>query len=99
MSAAGHSAGAEAQGPRLPTQRAAATDRSRRTRSTCKDRSSMELSTDSRASVSCFGFAVGTGLGNSELGIVERPLMPEPKPFQEAAIRSACESFKAAEGS
>jgi len=59
----------------------------------------MELSTDSRASVSCFGFAVGTGLGNSELGIVERPLMPEPKPFQEAAIRSACESFKAAEGS
>jgi hypothetical protein len=27
----------------------------------CKDRSSIGLSTDSRASVSCFGFAVGIG--------------------------------------
>jgi hypothetical protein len=37
------------------------TTRSRRTRLTCKDRSSSELPTDSRAPVSCFTFAVGTG--------------------------------------
>ncbi len=36
------------------------TARSRRTRSISRDRSSIGLSTDSRASVSCFGFAVGT---------------------------------------
>jgi hypothetical protein len=34
---------------RLPMQPATGTGRSRRTRSACKDRSSMELSTDSRA--------------------------------------------------
>src|SRR5262245_37607349 len=46
---------------RLPPRSVAGTAHSSRTRSTiCKDRSLSGLSTDSRVSVSCFGFAVGT---------------------------------------
>jgi hypothetical protein len=47
-------------GFRLPTQPATGTARSRRTRSACKDSSSVELTTASRASVGCFGIAEGT---------------------------------------
>ena len=55
------SADAEVRGFRLPTQPATGTARSTLTRSIGKDRSSIALSTNSRMSVSCFGFAVGTG--------------------------------------
>src|SRR5262249_45572087 len=65
------SADAEVRGFRLPTQPATGTARSTRTTSNAKDRSSIGLSTDSRMSVSCFGFAVGTGLaiGSVWLGV------------------------------
>ncbi len=52
------------QGSRLPTQPAAGTVRSRRTRSTCKDRSSAASISRSAVAVSRFEFAVGTAVSS-----------------------------------
>jgi hypothetical protein len=38
-------------------------------------------------------------VGNGEQRIAERALMPQPKPFQEAAVAAACASFRSAGGS